>query len=284
MPIMPESLGRRELLKRALGIGGGGIALAADVGFAVRAFQPTYEITPDVLLKTEELARELAASITFPGYEGFTLEAGNRLIGVSPNAEVFAQSMLLMSYREGGKQAIDLVSKSVRSRRLEIVFENPVNPFFGGEVSSIPEVLQEQPFTIKISPSVVYEYYKNQQNLPSIGDHEIYHVYQFIRDGITVTIAQDLLALYILGSICLYPPGRKLVDEIFDKKVSRRTLLHFAINFGLYWALSNFLAPRELQAYLQTGSSLRESGATVVSDPAFNRIRKNLFTFEELSP
>lgn len=284
MPIMPERLGRRKLFKRALGIGGGGIALAADVGFAARAFQPTYEITPYALLKTEKLARELASSVTFPGYEEFTLETENRLIGVRPNAEVFAQSMLLMSYREGGEQAIDLVFKSVRSRRLEIGFENLVNPFFAGSVLSIPEVLQERPFTVKIRPSVVYGYYNNQQDLPSTGDHEIYHVYQYIRDGIAVTIARDLLAMYILGGICLYSPGRKLVDEIFDKKVSRRTLLHFAINFGLYWALSNFLAPKELQAYLQTGSALRESGATIVSDPAFNRIRKNLFTFTELSP
>ncbi|MBI2338450.1 hypothetical protein HYU95_04685 [Candidatus Daviesbacteria bacterium] len=263
-----ERLNRRELLKIS-GWAGALITITGiDTAYGRRIGLERHPLNPDVNFTLSSQSETITPFITFRNFEeAKSLGAsGHNFI---PKPEGFARMLLAMAYYEDGQDGVSKTLNAVSKRGLEIVLGQPM-PGTKAHVLN-PLVTPGRPYTITVDPAYLLS---GISPLP----HELYHVHQYIRDGMGKPFLINGLAFGAFMSL------HSLISHFVDmeKHIGRRKFLSGAVKWGisvlLFIQASPALYPYENQAYTQTDESIPD---TLAADPYFQFDSSDLFDFQK---
>lgn len=194
----PE-IDRRSFIKK-LAVGAGVVALAgADVAFAAKTGQPSYEINEQQAAALAKEAEKLIPFITTEPYtlteEDFQKPSGGLLpkvnleteksivpiADVNVHADVLAHIITNLSYLDGGDTELKKIIEFITKQGLSFSFQSL--PSDGNGKLIIPTSTSDS-VQIILDPVIAVEYYKNQPspNSDQAIWHELYHLIQMARD------------------------------------------------------------------------------------------------------
>lgn len=164
-----QRISRRAFI--GLGLATTGTALAAEVAWTTKVFEPNHVVTDDVLRRLKPLEHQITPFIRS---KQITLSSGDF---ADINPEYFASALIRLAYLDGGLPSASQVTTLIKARGLDIVTTR--SPYFAGMVRYAHDE-PDTPITMGLDTLLIEQYYL-QLPRPQIElkcYHEMYHIVQ----------------------------------------------------------------------------------------------------------